>query len=447
MHAAPTVGVPVALDARALTQADAVHAASSNGEVIVAWNTVPTTPFSIFLARLESDGGVRPLTPTPVLGNYARLGVRVVASRSAPLWLVGWPDWGSGGQAGGARLFADGGLPDGYGIAWGGRSYSSRVRMAATPTGFRVLENAAGRSAIELIVTPTLLSPQPFIDRPQINTDTFDVAATRDEVFEVWAAGGGGLFVRREPLDGGAATTIAFSWTPEDLAATGAGDTLFVLQKVGDGGTSDLWLSRTNPLGLIITEALGLPDAIHPALASSPSRLWMTFVQGGAVHVQRRGDARAQHVWTGAVARPSVAPIDDDRAWVAWAEISDGGLRAFAALVDLSPAVDAGLVDAGAPDAGPFDAGALDAGSIDAGTVVFADAGVDAGPADDAGVPPDDAGLVRDAGTLVAVVKPRQFSVGCAVVEPGGWGLTVWGLLVALRRSVRTRPGARAVRD
>ena len=120
--------------------------------------------------------------------------------------MVGWPDWGSGGQTGGTRLFADGGLPDSYGIAWDGRTYSSRVRMAATPTDFRVLENAAGRSAIELLVTPTSFAPQPFVDRPQIDTDLFDVAATRDEVFELWAAADGGLFIRREPLDGGAST-------------------------------------------------------------------------------------------------------------------------------------------------------------------------------------------------------------------------------------------------
>lgn len=85
VHAAPTIGAPVALDVRELTQADAVHAASRNGEVVVAWNTLPTTPFTIFLARLEADGGVRQLTPTSSLGNFARSGVRVAAARTEPL--------------------------------------------------------------------------------------------------------------------------------------------------------------------------------------------------------------------------------------------------------------------------------------------------------------------------------------------------------------------------
>jgi hypothetical protein len=56
VQAAPTIGAPVALDVRELTRADAVHAASRNGEVVVAWNTLPTTPFTILLARLEADG-------------------------------------------------------------------------------------------------------------------------------------------------------------------------------------------------------------------------------------------------------------------------------------------------------------------------------------------------------------------------------------------------------
>jgi len=428
VQAAPMVGAPIALDTRPLTRPDAVHAAAMGDEVLVAWNTLPTGPFTIFLATLLPDGGFRAFTPTSVLGNFAREGVRVAAARSEPLWVVGWPDWGSGGQTGGTRVFTDGGLPDSYGFAWAGRTYSSRMRMASTPTGFRVLENAAGSSAIELIVTPTSLAPQPFVDREKIKTNVFDVATTRDEVFEVWAAGGEGLLVRAELLDGGRVTTTGYPWTPDDLAAAGTVDTLFVLQTVGDGGTSDLWLSRTSPAGLV-TEALARPNATHPALASSPARLWMTFVQGGAVHVQRRGDAQAQQVWTGAVARPSVAPIDDDRAWVTWAETTDAGLQAFAAWVDLTPDADAGANDAGVPDAGPVVS--ADAGSVDAGLSV------------DAGVL-DDAGIANDAGMLVAVVRPKQFSVGCATVEPGGWTLTVWSLVVALRRGVRARSRAAA---
>ena len=452
-NAAPIVGPPIALDNRQLARPDAVHAAAMGEEVLVAWNTQPIGPFTVFLAMLQSDGGVRALTPTSVLGNHTGASVRVAAAQVEPLWIVGWPDWGSGGQTGGTRVFKDGGLPDSYGIAFAGRSYSSRMRMAATPTGFRVLENAAGRSAIELRVTPTSLSPQPFQDRPQITTDTFDVAATRDELVEVWAAADGGLVMLRELFDGGGLTTTVSPWTPEDLAIATSDDAVFVLEQRRDGGSSDLWLSRTSP-GALTSEALDRPGATHPALTSGPSRLWLTFVQAGAVQVQRRGDSRAERVWTGAVARPAVAPLDDDRAWVTWAETTDAGLQAFAALVDFRPQSDAGVSDAGPLDAGAPDAGASDAGAPDAGTL---DAGADDAGAPDAGTTDAgvfDAGLIDDgglpaaeAGMLAAVIRPKQFTVGCSATDSAGWVLTVWWLLGARRRGVRARPTALAVRD
>ncbi len=462
----------VELGTRDLSRTDAVHVAARGTEAFVVWNTLPTTSFTLFSARLQPDGGVA-LNTTPTLGNFATGAPRVTPSLVPGSWFVTWTDFSSNNVAGGGLLFEDGGSPQmsGGGFAIGA-THPTLTRLTSTPTGYRV--QMSTRVSTDVSVFGSTFVPHADVPRPEVGLP-FDLACTSSQCVWVWV-GDGGVGVMQESLDGGVRTFSTVFGTARSVSLARRNEEVFLAQeeRLADGGSMVVW----GVVGHLIQRRLD--DGQQPAAACSAGTCWIAFVRRGSVFAVREDGSELGAVYDGL--SPSVAVLSDGRAWVAgsvavgngfrpWVALvgstlavvddagapamdagvdagldagmgglSDAGLRPDAGFPDAGLGPDAGFPDAGlGPDAGLPDAGAgPDAGlsGVDAG--VEPDAGLlDAGGSADAGIPGTDAGVV-DAG-VVDAGEPQARSLlvgcGCGSVEAGPWALLLLLMAWVRRRA------------
>ena len=468
LSAGLTHAQPVELGTRDLSRTDAVHVAARGTDAFVVWNTLPTTTFTLFSARLQPDGGVA-LNTTPTLGNFATGAPRVTPTPAPGSWFVTWTDFGSSDHAGGALLFDDGGSPQagngGFSI---GATHPTLTRLTSTPTGYRVQLNTG--VSTDVSVFGNVFVPQADVPRPEVGS-SFDLVGTSSECIWVWVADGG-VALMRESWDGGTRSVSSIPGTTRAVSVARRNEEVFLAQeeRLADGGSMVVW----GVVGHLTQRRLD--DGQQPAAACSASTCWIAFVRRGSVFAVREDGSGLGAVYDGLA--PSVAVLSDGRAWVAGSVAVASGFRPWVALVGSTlavvddagaPAMDAGVdagldagadaglsdagerTDAGFPDAGLGpDAGLPDAGAgpdaglsgVDAG--VEPDAGLlDAGVSADAGIPGTDAGVddagVVDAGSMFDAGEPQARSLlvgcGCGSVEAGPWALLLLLMAWVRRRA------------